>query len=49
MAQILGKISQPHHDDRQAGNVDEVHPAIEHPGQDDGKNGTDDGSDNKNL
>jgi len=49
LSQILGKISQPHHDNRQADNIGDMNPAVEHPREDDGKNSTDDSSDNKNL
>jgi hypothetical protein len=49
LSQIFRKISQSHHDYRQADDVGEVNPAVEHTGKDDGKNSTDDGSDNKNL
>ena len=49
MSQILGKISQTHHDNRQADNIGDMNLAVEHPCQDDGKNGTDNSSNNKNL
>jgi hypothetical protein len=49
MAQVLGKISQTHHDNRQADNIGDMNLAVEHPCQDDGKNSTDNSSDNKNL
>jgi len=49
MSQIFRKISQPHHDNRQADNIGNMNPAVEHPCQDDGKNSTDNSSDNKYL
>ena len=49
MSQVLGKISQPHQDNRQADNIDDMNLAVEHPREDDGKNSTDNSSDNKNL
>jgi len=49
MAQVLGKISQPHHDNRQADNIGDMNLTVEHPSEDDGKNSADNSSDNKNL
>jgi hypothetical protein len=49
MAQVLGKIGQSHHDNRQADNIGDVNPAVKHPCEDDGNNGTENSSDKKDL
>jgi hypothetical protein len=47
--QILRKISQTHHDNRQSQYIWNIDSSREGSGQDDGNNSSDDGSDKKNL
>ena len=49
LSQILRKIRQSHHDNSQSHNIRDINLPRKHPCQDDGKNSTDDSSDNENL